>query len=180
MMTLQFPRIKAPGGDILGNVLEVPADKFLPVSATLIPTGEMRPVKGTPINFTKPTAFGARIGQDDEQLKRGPGYDHHYVLDKKPREMGLAARISDLKSGRVMEVWSTEPGVQVYSGNFLEGKTPRDVGKGGTVYAFRTGFCLEPSHFPNSLNQPDWPTTVLDAGEWYNGKTIYRFSVRKG
>ena len=79
-----------------------------------------------------------------------------------------------------MEVWSTEPGVQVYSGNFLEGKTPRDVGKGGTVYAFRTGFCLEPSHFPNSLNQPDWPTTVLDAGEWYNGKTIYRFSVRKG
>ena len=166
-------------GDILGHVLEVPADRFLPVSATLIPTGEMRPVKGTPMDFTKPVAFGARIGQDDEQLKRGPGYDHHYVLNKKAGEMGLAARISDPKSGRVMEIWSTEPGIQVYSGNFLEGKQPRDVGKGGTVYAFRTGFCLEPSHFPNSVNQPEFPTTVINAGEWYNGKTIYRFSVRK-
>jgi aldose 1-epimerase len=166
-------------GDILGHVLEVNGDRFLPVSATLIPSGELRPVKGTPMDFTKPVSFGARIGQEDEQLKLGLGYDHHYVLNKKGSEMSLAARISEPKSGRVMEIWSTEPGIQVYSGNFLEGKQPRDVGKGGTVYAFRTGFCLEPSHFPNSLNQPEWPTTVLNAGEWYNGKTIYRFTVRK-
>jgi aldose 1-epimerase len=166
-------------GDILGHVLEVPADRFLPVSATLIPTGEMRPVKGTPMDFTKPVSLGARIGQDDEQLKLGPGYDHHYVLNKKDGAFTMTARISEPKSGRVMEIWSTEPGLQVYSGNFLEGKQPRDVGKGGTVYAFRTGFCLEPSHFPNSVNQPEFPSTVIQPGEWYNGKTVYKFSVRK-
>ncbi len=166
------------GGDVLGHVLEVKADRFLPVNATLIPTGEQRPVQGTPMDFRTPTAFGARIGETDEQLKLGPGYDHHYVLSKKYGEYAMDARISDPKSGRVMEVWSNQPGIQVYSGNFLEGKQPRDVGKGNTVYAFRTGFCLEPSHFPDSVNQPTFPSTVLNPGEWFSGKIAYRFSAK--
>jgi aldose 1-epimerase len=167
-------------GDVLGHVLQVNADSFLPVDKTLIPTGELRPVKGTPLDFTKPFKLGQRIGQEDEQLKLGLGYDHHYVLNKKKEgEFSLAARITEPKSGRVMEVWSTEPGLQVYSGNFLEGKQPRDVGKGGALYALRTGFCLEPSHFPDSPNKPSFPSTVLNPGEWYSAKTVYRFSVRK-
>ncbi len=166
-------------GDILGHVLEVNGDRFLPVNATLIPTGEMRPVKGTPMDFTSPHKVGERIGQEDEQLKLGPGYDHHYVLNRKGEGLSFAARMYEATSGRVMEVWSTEPGIQVYSGNFLEGKQPRDVGKGGAVYAFRTGFCLEPSHFPDSVNQPAFPSTVLNPGEWYSGKTVYRFAIRK-
>jgi len=166
-------------GDILGHVLQVNADKFLPIDKTLIPTGELRPVKGTVMDFTKPETIGKRIGDDDEQLKLGLGYDHHYVLKKKEGEFSLAARVTEPKSGRVMEVWSNEPGMQVYSGNFLEGKAPRDVGKGGAVYALRTGFCLEPSHFPDSPNKPNFPSTVLNPGEWYSGKTVYRFSVRK-
>jgi aldose 1-epimerase len=165
-------------GDILGHVLQVNGRHFLPVDATLIPTGELRPVDGTPMDFTTPRTFGERIFQEDEQLKLGQGYDHHYVLDKQGAELSLAARISEPKSGRVMEVWSTEPGIQVYSGNYLEGQVPRDVGKGGTVYALRTGFCLEPSHFPDSVNQPGFPTTVIERGERYSGRTIYRFSVK--
>ena len=168
------------GGDVLGHVLQVNGDAFLPIDKTLIPTGELKPVKGTVMDFTKPETFGKRIGADDEQLKLGNGYDHHYVLNKKrDGEFSLAARMFEPKSGRVMEVWTTEPGIQVYSGNFLEGKQPRDVGKGGALYAFRTGFCLEPSHFPDSVNKPAFPSTVLNPGEWYTGKTVYRFSVRK-
>jgi aldose 1-epimerase len=167
-------------GDILGHVLQVNGDKFLPIDKTLIPTGELKPVKGTAMDFTKPETIGKRIGADDEQLKLGLGYDHHYVLNKKKEgEFSLAARVTEPKSGRVMEVWSNEPGMQVYSGNFLEGKQPRDVGKGGAIYAFRTGFCLEPSHFPDSPNKPNFPSTVLNPGDWYSGKTVYRFSVRK-
>jgi len=166
-------------GDVLGHVLEVNGERFLPINDTLIPTGELRSVKGTPMDFTRPYTLGERIAAADEQLKLGLGYDHHYVLNKKGDEMSFAARIYEPASGRVMEVWSTEPGLQVYSGNFLEGKQPRDVGKGGAVYAFRTGFCLEPSHFPDSPNKPNFPSTVLNPGEWYSGKTVYRFSVRK-
>ena len=167
-------------GDILGHVLQVNGDKFLPIDKTLIPTGELKPVKGTAMDFTRPEAIGKRIGADDEQLKLGLGYDHHYVLNKKKEgEFSLAARVTEPKSGRVMEVWSNEPGMQVYSGNFLEGKQPRDVGKGGAIYAFRTGFCLEPSHFPDSPNKPNFPSTVLNPGDWYSAKTVYRFSVRK-
>jgi aldose 1-epimerase len=166
-------------GDVLGQEVQVNAERFLPVNATLIPTGELRPVKGTPMDFTTPHKFGERIGQEDEQLKLGNGYDHHYVLKKKADELSFAARVYEPASGRVMEVWSTEPGIQVYSGNFLEGKQPRDVGKGGAVYAFRTGFCLEPSRFPDSPNQPAFPSTVLNPGEWYSGKTVYRFSTRR-
>ena len=164
-------------GDILGHVLQVNAERFLPIDKTLIPTGELRPVKGTVMDFTKPTSFGKRIGAQDEQLSFGLGYDHHYVLDKKSAgELSLAARVTDPKSGRVMEVWSNEPGLHVYSGNFLEGKQPRDVGKGGALYAFRTGFCLEPSRFPDAPNKPSFPSTVLNPGEWYSGKTIHKFS----
>jgi aldose 1-epimerase len=167
-------------GDVLGHVLQVNGDMFLPIDKTLIPTGELRPVKGTVMDFTRPETFGKRIGAEDEQLKLGLGYDHHYVLNRKREgELSFAARIAEPKSGRVMEVWSTEPGMQVYSGNFLEGKQPRDVGKGGAVYAFRTGFCLEPSKFPDGPNKPNFPSTVLSPGEWYSGKTVYRFSARK-
>ena len=123
--------------------------------------------------------MGARIDQDDEQLKLGGGYDHNYVLNKRGNEPSFAARVHEPTSGRVMEVWSTEPGMQLYSGNFLEGKVPRDVGKGGAVYAFRTGFCLEPQHFPDSPNKPNFPSTVLNPGDWYSGKTVYRFAVSK-
>jgi aldose 1-epimerase len=166
-------------GDILGHVLEVNADRFLPVNGAGIPTGELRPVKGTPMDFTSPHKVGERIGNDDEQLKLGNGYDHHYVVKRTGEGLAFAARVHDPVTGRVMEVWSTEPGIQVYMGNNLEGKRPRDVGKGGALYAFRTGFCLEPSHFPDSPNQPAFPNTVLNPGEWYSGKTVYRFSVRK-
>jgi aldose 1-epimerase len=109
----------------------------------------------------------------------GRGYDHNYVLNKNGDELSFAARVYEPNSGRVMEVWSTEPGLQFFSGNTLEGEVPRDVGKGGAVYAARTGFCLEPQHFPDSPNKPSFPSTVLNAGDWYRGKTVYRFSVRQ-
>jgi aldose 1-epimerase len=166
-------------GDVLGHVVTINADSFTPFDETLIPTGEIRPVRGTPMDFTKPEALGARIEQDYDQLNLGTGYDHNYVLNKKAGEFSFAARVYEPTSGRVMEVWTTEPGLQLYSGNFLEGKVPRDVGKGGAIYASRTGFCLEPQHFPDSPNKPNFPTTVLNAGDWYTGKTVYKFSVRR-
>ena len=166
-------------GDVLGHVLTIDADSFTPIDETLIPTGEIRPVKGTPMDFTSPERLGARIGQDYDQLKLALGYDHNYVLNKKGGELSFAARVYEPTSGRVMEVWSTEPGLQLFSGNSLEGKSPRDVGKGGAVYAYRTGLCLEPQHFPDSPNKPNFPSTVLNAGDWYSGKTVYKFSVQK-
>ena len=164
---------------MLGHVLTVNADRFTPIDNTLIPTGEIRPVKGTPLDFTAPERLGARIDQDDEQLKLGGGYDHNYVLTKSARDLSFAARVHEPTSGRMMEVWSTEPGLQLFSGNSLQGKVPRDVGKGGAVYTFRSGLCLEPQHFPDSPNKPSFPSTVLNPGERYNGKTIYRFAVGK-
>jgi len=166
-------------GDVLGHVLTVNADRFTPIDNTLIPTGEIRPVKGTPLDFTAPERLGARIDQDDEQLKLGGGYDHNYVLTKSASDLSFAARVHEPTSGRMMEVWSTEPGLQLFSGNSLQGKVPRDVGKGGAVYTFRSGLCLEPQHFPDSPNKPSFPSTVLNPGERYNGKTIYRFAVGK-
>src|SRR5712672_2063916 len=139
-------------GDILGHLLTIEADKFTPVDAGLIPTGELRDVAGTPFDFRKPTSIGARIDQDDDQLKLGGGYDHNFVLriSGEKRE-SLAARVVETKSGRIMEVWTTEPGVQFYTGNFLDGKT---AGKGGAAYPRRSAFCLETQHFPDSPNQP--------------------------
>jgi aldose 1-epimerase len=164
-------------GDILHHLIMIQADKFTPVDAGLIPTGELRDVAGTPFDFRKPTAIGARIDQADEQLKLGGGYDHNFVI-RRTGDTGesLAARVVEPTSGRVMEVWTTEPGIQFYTGNFLDGKT---VGKGGATYPKRNAFCLETQHFPDSPNQPKFPTVVLIPGEDYRTITTYKFSVEK-
>jgi aldose 1-epimerase len=169
----------AGNGDVLNHLMMINADAITPVDSTAIPTGEFRQVKGTPMDFTKPTKIGARINADYDQIKIAPGYDVNYVVNKKPGELGLAARVYEPKSGRVLEVYSTEPGVQFYSGNFLEGKAPRDVGKGDKVYNIHDAFCLEPQHFPDSVNKPNFPSTVLKAGDWYSGKIIFKLSVKK-
>jgi aldose 1-epimerase len=165
-------------GDILGHLLMIQADKFTPVDASLIPTGELRDVAGTPFDFRKSTAIGARINQDDEQLKLGSGYDHNFVLRAVPESLEFlgAARVVEPTSGRVLEVFTTEPGVQFYTGNFLDGKTP---GKGGHTYPRRSAFCLETQHFPDSPNQPKFPSVVLNPGERYHSVTTYKFSVEK-
>ncbi|MCS7337303.1 MAG: galactose mutarotase [Verrucomicrobiae bacterium] len=162
-------------GDILNHVVTMPANRFTPVDATLIPTGELRPVDGTPFDFRKPTPIGARINQPDEQLKFGKGYDHNWVYDKRPGQLTLLARVHEPTTGRVMEVWSTEPGLQFYTGNFLDGSIK---GKGGWVYQFRHGFCMEPQHYPDSPNKPHFPSTVLRPGQVYRNTIIYKFSVK--
>lgn len=166
-------------GDILDHLLTIPADAITPVDATLITTGEFRPVAGTPMDFTKPTKIGARIAAEYDQIKYGPGYDVNYVINKKGADLSLSARVVEPTSGRVLEIYSTEPGIQFYSGNFLEGKAPRDVGKGGQVYNVHAAFSLEPQHFPDSVNKPNFPSTVLNAGDWYKGKIVYKFGVQK-
>ena len=167
-----------PGmGDILGHMLMIEADKFTPVDSGLIPTGELRDVAGTPFDFRQPTAIGARINSDEEQIKLGGGYDHNFVLRRKPGDpISLAARVEEPKTGRVMEVWTTEPGVQFYTGNFLDGSAH---GKGGVAYTKRSAFCLETQHFPDSPNQPKFPSVVLNPGERYHTTTIYKFSTGK-
>lgn len=161
-------------GDILNHVVMMPADRFTPVDATLIPTGELPSVNGTPFDFNQPTAIGARINQDDQQLKFGKGYDHNWVFNKRVGDLTLLARVSEPTSGRVLEVLSTEPGLQFYSGNFLDGSL---TGKGGKVYNFRNGFCMEPQHFPDSPNKPKFPSVVLKPGQTYRNTIIYRFSA---
>ncbi len=158
-------------GDVLEHKLAINANYFCPVHPGLIPTGELRPVKGTPFDFTHAHRIGDEIDAADEQLRSGKGYDHNWVLNKKGRELSLAASVSEDTTGRIMEVWTTEPGLQFYSGNFLTGS---DVGPGG-VYGFRSGFCLEAQHFPDSPNHPEFPSTTLHRGEVYKQKTIYRF-----
>jgi aldose 1-epimerase len=166
------------GTEILNHVIFINASRFLPINNGLIPTGELAPVENTPMDFRVRTPFGARIKSDFEQIKLANGYDHHWVLDKKtPNELSLAATAWEPKSGRFMEVYTTEPGMQVHTGNNLEGKAPRDVGKGST-FIFRSGFNMEPSRFPDSPNKPGFPTTVIKAGEWFSGKTVYQFSVK--
>jgi aldose 1-epimerase len=161
-------------GDILGHEVMMPADRFTPVDSTLIPTGDLRSVEGTAFDFRKPTAIGARINQDDEQLKFGKGYDHNWVFNKGLGELTLLARVTEPTSGRVLEVLSTEPGLQFYSGNFLDGTL---TGKGGSAYQFRNGFCMEPQHFPDSPNHPNFPTALLKPGQVYRNTIIFRFSV---
>jgi aldose 1-epimerase len=162
--------------DILDHQMMINADNTTPVDSTLIPTGEIKSVEGTPFDFRKPTAIGARIDVNDQQIKYGPGYDHNFVLNRKGEGLSLAARVSEPTTGRVMEVSTTEPAVQFYTGNFLDGTL---TGKGGHVYKRRYAFCLETQHFPDSPNKPNFPSTILKPGETYTSKTVYAFSVEK-
>lgn len=160
-------------GDILRHVLTLNADRFTPVDSGLIPTGELRAVAGTPFDFRKPVAIGARIENNDAQLKLGKGYDHNWVLNG--AGMRLAARVEEPSTGRVLEVSTDQPGIQFYSGNFLDGTAK---GKGGVAYAHRSGFCLETQHFPDSPNKREFPSTVLKPGATFHSTTIYKFSAR--
>jgi aldose 1-epimerase len=162
-------------GDILNHEVMIAADKFTPVDSTLIPTGELRPVKGTPFDFTTPHKIGERINADDEQIKFGNGYDHNWVLNKPMGKLDVIARVYEATTGRVMEVLSTEPGLQFYTGNFLDGSI---TGKGGWKYEFRNALCMEPQHYPDSPNKPSFPSVVLKPGQVYKNTIIYRFSVQ--
>jgi aldose 1-epimerase len=161
-------------GDILGHEVMLLASKFTPVDSTLIATGELKPVAGTPFDFLKPTPIGARINVENEQLKFGKGYDHNWVLDRPSgsKDLLLAATVIEPKSGRCMDVLTTEPGMQMYSGNFLDGTL---TGKKGNAYKHRYGFCLESQHFPDSPNKPGFPTTELKPGQTYKTSTVYKF-----
>lgn len=163
-------------GEIISTELTINADKFTPVDKGLIPTGEMRPVKGTPFDFTKPKPIGQNIyDESDEQIKFGGGYDHNFVLNKGAGGLTKAAEAYDSKTGRVLEVFTTEPGVQFYTGNFLDGKLS---GKGNKAYNKRFAFCLETQHYPDSPNKPEFPTTTLRPGEKYQSQTTWKFSAR--
>lgn len=168
-------------GDILGHELTLHADYFTPVDESLIPTGEIKKVEGTPLDFTKPMTIGSRIGADCDQLKLASGYDLNFVLNKSRHQANLpelAAHVYEPVSGRVMEIYTTEPGIQLYSGHGLSGQQPRDEGKGGQLYQRCSGFCLETQHFPDSPNQAHFPSTVLRPGERFFSATIHKFSVR--
>jgi aldose 1-epimerase len=162
-------------GTILDHLLTIDADRYTPVDDTLIPTGELAPVQGTPFDFRKPTAIGARIEQSNAQLKNGKGYDHNWVLNRKAAGLQHAARLTDPKSGRTLDVSTTEPGLQFYTGNFLDGTI---TGKGGHVYGLRTALCLETQHYPDSPNHPAFPTTILQPGKSYDSKTVFTFSAK--
>ena len=161
-------------GSILDHVLQIHASRYTPVAPGLIPTGELAPVAGTPLDFTKPERIGARIESAHEQMKLGSGYDHNFVLDRKGEGLVHAAHVVDPKSGRVMDVHTTEPGLQIYTANFLD-----TVGKGGHKYARRDAVCFETQHYPDSPNKKDFPSTVLRPGETYRSKTVFAFSVQK-
>jgi len=161
-------------GDILNHQVTIYADKFTPVDKGLIPTGELKNVEGTPFDFRTPKAIGERIDANDEQIKLGPGYDHNWVLNRTGNSLEPAAKVTEAKSGRVMEVLTMEPGLQFYTGNFLDGTFH---GKGGKVYGRRSAFCMETQHFPDSPNKPDFPSTVLKPGARYQTTTVYRFST---
>lgn len=161
-------------GDILNHQLMINAAKFTPTDAGSIPTGELKAVRGTPFDFNQPTAIGARINQPDEQLQLGKGYDHNYVINGVVGTLRRAARVYEPTSGRVMEVWTTEPGMQFYTGNFLDGTL---TGPRGKPYQYRNGFCLETQHYPDSPNKPAFPTTVLKRNRKLSSTTIYRFST---
>ena len=168
----------ADGGasPILDQELMINADSFTPIDETSIPTGELKPVEGTPFDFRKPKKIGLDIDDDNQQLRNGQGYDHNFVLNGKAGTLRLVATAVDPSTGRVLEVLTEEPGVQLYTGNFLDGSI---TGKNGIVYGYRHGFCLETQHYPDSPNHPNFPSTVLNPGEKYHTTTIYKFSVEK-
>jgi aldose 1-epimerase len=163
-------------GDILNHVLVINADKSTPVNENMIPTGEIVDIRGTALDFTTPQSIGERIDSDHPQLRYGSGYDFNYVINKEPGELAFAASAFEPESGRYMEVFTTEPGVQLYTGNHLKGT---EIGNSGKPYTARTGFCLETQHFPDSPNQPDFPSTLLQPDDVYNSTTIYKFSVKE-
>jgi aldose 1-epimerase len=162
-------------GNILQDQLKLYASHFTPIDATLIPTGEIRATKGTPLDFSQATAIGARIDADDPEIKFGKGYDHGYVLDRTKPGLMLAAEVFDPHSGRVLDVLTTQPGIQLYTSNFLDGS---EKGKGGKPYNYRSAFCLETQHYADSPNKPNFPSTELKPGETFSSTTEYRFSVR--
>lgn len=161
-------------GDILKNELKINASRYTPVDAGLIPTGELASVEGTPFDFRKPTAVGARINDSNDQLKKGGGYDHNWVLDSSGK-LAEAAEVYEPSSGRVLQVLTDQPGVQFYTGNFLDGTVK---GKGGIAYAQRAALCLETQHFPDSPNHPKFPSTELKPGQKYHSVTVFRFSTK--
>jgi aldose 1-epimerase len=162
-------------GDVLGSVAQINARSFTPVDSTQIPTGEVRPVANTPLDFRSPMPIGARIDANDEQIRFGLGYDHNWVIDKPAGALGVMANVYEPETGRVVEVSSTEPGLQFYTGNFLDGTI---TGKGGWVYQRRDAFTLEPQHYPDSPNHPAFPSTVLKPGQSYRNVIAYRFYAR--
>jgi len=161
-------------GDVLGHMVTINADKFTPVDKGLIPTGELKDVAGGPLDFRTAHAIGERIEDKDQQMVYGGGYDHNWVLNRTGPELSLAAKVTEPKTGRVLEVWTLEPGLQFYTGNFLDGTLH---GKGGKVYTKRSAFCMETQHYPDSPNKPSFPTTELKPGAKYQTTTIYRFSA---
>ncbi len=164
-------------GDILGHIVVINSKKSTPVAdAGMIPTGEIADINGTPLDFSLPHVIGERIEADNQQLKYGSGYDFNYVIDKPADEFGFAASAFEPESGRYMEVFTTEPGVQFYSGNHLKGA---ETGKSGTPYTKRTGFCFETQHFPDTPNQPGFPSTLVQPGKVFESLTVYKFSVKK-
>ncbi|MCE7058184.1 galactose mutarotase [Algoriphagus sp. AGSA1] len=165
----------AGNGNVLDHTLKLNASNYTPVNDVLIPTGKIESVKGTPFDFTTATQIGERIDQENEQLKFGGGYDHNWVLDKSGSELTQAAVISSPQTGIEMEVWTTEPAIQFYSGNFLDGTIK---GKGSKVYELRSAFCLETQHYPDSPNQPNFPSTILEPGDKYEQTCIYKFGTK--
>jgi aldose 1-epimerase len=161
-------------GDVLGHEVMISADRFTPVDKDLIPTGELRPVKGSPFDFTSPTTIGSRINANYDQLSLGRGYDHNLVLNRTGNELQLTARVRGPKSGRILEVYTTEPAVQFYTGNFLDGTI---IGKHNHAYQQRAGFCLETQHYPDSPNHPDFPSTILRPGDVFHSRTTFKFLV---
>jgi aldose 1-epimerase len=166
----------AKANDILGHQLQLNADQYTPVDSTLIPTGQIAPVEGTPFDFRKLTPIGERISTPHEQIKFGRGYDHNFVLVRSSPSLTHAARVEEPVTGRTLDIFTTEPGIQFYSGNFLDGTL---TGKGGRTYAHRSGFCLETQHYPDSPNRPNFPSTVLRPGETYTSKTVFSFGVKR-
>jgi aldose 1-epimerase len=163
-------------GDILSHLVTINGNRFLPTDAGSIPSGELRKVSGTPFDFLTAHRIGERINQDEEQLKLGNGYDHTWIINGRAGTLRLAATAYEATSGRTMQVWTTEPGVQFYTGNFLDGTL---TGKSGRIYQRRFGFCFESQHYPDSPNHPAFPTTTLKKGATYRSTTIYRFGSRK-